>query len=173
MKTNWDHTESKGGCDTNGDDEHDAETCERAGEDRKEQSEEDGQEHNLSEGTKDGMHIDTIVVDVQERSRTGTQSQRMKRARHDSERSRSGTSAQSVTEGSSPPSATEVRQKDREFVLINASTPKRKETRNIPLTTIGNPRNEDRRGTEENHAKTPQPKKGKQCEKEQEKGRSE
>ena len=46
------------------------------------------------------------------------------------------------------------------MVLINASTPKRKETRNIPLTTLGNPRNEVRRGTEEKYAKTAQPKKG-------------
>ena len=69
MKTNWDHTESKGGSDTNGDDEHDAETCERAGEDLEEQREEDGQdskEHNLSEGTEDGMHVDTIEVDMTE-----------------------------------------------------------------------------------------------------------
>ena len=65
-----------------------------------------------------------------------------------------------MTEGSSLPSATEVRQKDRELVLINASTQKRKETRNIPLKTLGNPRNEVRRGTEEKYAKTAQPKKG-------------
>ena len=54
----------------------------------------------------------------------------MKRARSDSEQSRSGTSARSVREGSSLPSTTEVRKKDREVVIRKVSEPKRKETRN-------------------------------------------
>ena len=67
MKKNWDDTESKGESDTNGDDKHNAETRERAGEDGEERREEYGQdskEHNLSEGTEDGMHVDTIEVDM-------------------------------------------------------------------------------------------------------------
>ena len=47
----------------------------------------------------------------------------------------------------------------RSNVLRNASTTKRKKTRNIPWTTQSNPRNEDRRGTEDKHTNTSQPKK--------------
>jgi hypothetical protein len=43
MKNNWDNTESKGGSDTNGDDEHNIETCEKTAEDCVEQREEVGQ----------------------------------------------------------------------------------------------------------------------------------
>jgi hypothetical protein len=60
---------------------------------------------------------------VWERSQTGTQSPRMKRARHNSKRSRSGNSARSVEVSGS----VEVRLK--EVVLISVRTPTRKEIR--------------------------------------------
>ena len=57
---------------------------------------------------------------------TETQSPKVKRASHDSERRKSGTSAQSMTGGSSPSSAAEGQTKSREVYLINLSTPKNK-----------------------------------------------
>ena len=48
---------------------------------------------------------------------------------------------------------------ESEVVLREVSIPKRKETRNLPMTTRGNSRNEDGRGTEDKQANVPDPKK--------------
>jgi hypothetical protein len=52
-----------------------------------------------------------------ERSRTGIESPKMKRYMWDSEQSKSGTSARSVTEGSSPSCVVESKMKERGDVL--------------------------------------------------------
>ena len=49
--------------------------------------------------------------------------------------------------------------KDREVVFRKLSTPKRKETRNSPMTPRGNHGDEEKKGTKRKHETRTQPKK--------------
>ena len=67
FKNYWDDTESEGEDHNNGNGGHNSEAHDEAGEDREGQREEEDQhdkDHNFSEGTEDGMHVDTIEVEM-------------------------------------------------------------------------------------------------------------